>query len=151
MGNLNLLPQSLLKDMSSYLNIYLKPDYNNKKLLLMSFGRSSDIYKAFCENVDIAYASSQNDDEKQYTQLETSDIRDVIAIAKEDLNKAQKTLEAYKKYLTKDEDVVLAILDMEEDVEDKKSTINTLQFLYDIAGDIDCECNSFGGMYANID
>lgn len=117
----------------------------------MSFGRSSDIYKAFCENVDIAYTSSQNDDEKQYTQLETSDIRDVIAIAKEDLNKAQKTLEAYKKYLTKDEDVVLAILDMEEDVEDKKSTINTLQFLYDIAGDIDCECNSFGGMYANID
>lgn len=116
--------------MSSYLTFYLVPKKTTKKysfdgsqnteeeiklsegkpLSFLTYSRSSDIYQAFNENLNVVYIG--NDDEPKYEELTLDKIDYVISEQEDDIKKTEQRLETDYKMLKNG----AAIDDMWEDI-----------------------------------
>lgn len=149
--------------MSSYLNFYLLPKESKKKytsdgeieiklstepLNLCNYTRSSDIYQAFNDTLNIAYAGN----EEKYTELTKDKMKQVIDDVKSDLEKAEKRLEINYKILREhyNDDIWSEIHSSEEYVSDLKNVIKQLSYFEDLLDDVSDEYNDFQKILINI-
>lgn len=75
--------------MSCYLTIYVKEE-ESKPIPLLSYGRSSTVYRYFNDNISIYFCYDKID----YTELTESNINKVIEDLNKDIKEAEKRLES---------------------------------------------------------
>ena len=83
--------------MSSYLNIYGIPKEGDKPIEIVSFSRSHCVYRAICDEINIAWAGNSD----VYTNLTTEMIDQVVRSIEEDLKSCTSRLQIYEKYASK--------------------------------------------------
>lgn len=135
--------------MSSYLNIYLKDKESDKNKLLCSFSRSSGIYRAFDESINITFIGSG--EEEQYTNLSLDDFNMVLSSLREDREKFAKRLTEVERYAKDNAELIDEILSTKECIEETTTVITEIEFLKDILNNCLDGCNSFTAVCANID
>lgn len=144
--------------MSSYLTFYLVPKKDKgeakEPLVLMNYSRSSDIYQAFYENINVAYKG--NDDKPNYTELTKEMVNNVVNAVKKDYDDAQKNfttrMEAYKSIKLEGEAFENYVEDFQSTtlyLEELKESIIQIEFIASIVADL--EYSDFEKILINID
>lgn len=144
--------------MSSYLTFYLVPKKDKgedkEPLALMSYSRSSDIYQAFYENINVAYIG--NDDKSNYTELTKEMVDDVVNTIKKDYDEAQKSfnarMDAYRSVKLEGETFEDYVEDFQSTtryLEELKETITQVELIASIVDDL--EYSDFEKVLINID
>lgn len=136
--------------MSSYLNIYVQPKKTDKKFLLCSFSRSSDIYQAFYENISVACAHNGKE-ETQYTELSTSIIDSVIQDLEMDKAKWVNRVNEYEKHANGNTEIIEEVIIYKDNVNDIQSNIDSIKMIRTIVQDSEIDCNAFDKVFMNID
>lgn len=139
--------------MSSYLNIYLVPKRKDKEkdekqyLLLTSYSRSSDVYEAFYENINPAFAGN----EEKYTTLSKENVQSALNDVSKSINLTKEKLKLYEKYASDHPDYIQSIIDEREVLKDYEQTYGDVAFISDIVSDTIEGYNSFEEVCCNID
>lgn len=131
--------------MSSYLSIYVKPKEIDRKILLASFCRSSEIYGFFEENNLTRYAYD-DDGNIQYTKLEMNDLVRCTQALRDELVSDKEKLILMKSL--SDKSTIEDIMSWQEYIDEKVETINYLNW---IAIMLDTDYNDVESIYTNID
>lgn len=132
--------------MSSYLNIYLKDKKSKENKHLVSFSRNHPICQAFDETLNIIYA----DTDDKFTEVSSTDVSSVIDTLTEDREKFSKRLAETEKYAKDNSDLINEILSLKEYIDEQTSTINQIEFLLNIADDIEDGYSDFEALLMNI-
>ncbi len=133
--------------MSSYLNIYLLPKEQEKKLLLTNISRNSGVYQAFNE-YGVAYAGN----EEKYTRVTPEMMMSIKRDVKEDIDRVNKRLTEFEKHAAGNIDIINDILSEKEYLEELQDTYSELCWISDIVHDLEnFDWLEFEGMYVNID
>ena len=102
--------------MSSYLTFYVVPKAEGSKpLALVSYTRSSAIYRCFNETLNVAYIGIG--DEPQYTELTVSKVNEVIEDMKDEIEGNKKRIAEYEKHAAGNTDIIEYIIELKEDTE----------------------------------
>lgn len=132
--------------MSSYLNIYLIDNKTKEKRRLYSCSRNSDLYRAFNENLNVAYYGENCDT----TELRIDDFLKVIADLNIQQEKIKKQITEYEKYAVSNTDLIANILGLKEELANIKGTLRDVEFLKDIFLDCTSGYTDFEGICINV-
>lgn len=124
--------------MSSYLSVYIVPkrkseEEEKKHILILSYSRSSDIYRYFDENIHPAFIDIED---TRYTILDKESLRVVLDDVRKDIDKAKSRLELYEKYASSNAEYIEEIMSQKEYLEDLeycKSQISVIEDIVDNA------------------
>lgn len=157
--------------MSSYLTFYLVPKKARKKydfskddghtetevelstgtpLAFLSYSRNNEIYRAFNETLNPAYAGM----EEKYTELTTDGCNRVIADLEEEIKSIEKRLEIDYKMLKEgcySSGLWEDIQSMENFLSEKKKILEELQYISSIVRECTEGYNDFEKVLINID
>ena len=158
--------------MSSYLTFYLVPKKTRKKydynkddghteievelstgtpLALMSYSRSNDIYRAFNETLNPAYAGM----EEKYTELTTDGCKRVIEDLESEIKSTEKRLEIDYKMLKEGgystSEVWEDIHSMEEYLSEQNQTLDEIKYISRLVYECTEGYNDFEKVLINID
>ena len=157
--------------MSSYLTFYLVPKKTRKKydfnkddghteievelstgtpLALMSYSRSNNIYRAFNETLNPAYAGM----EEKYTELTTDGCKRVIEDLKSEIKSTEKRLEIDYKMLKEggySSELWEDIHSMEEYLSEQKQTLEEVHYISSFVYECINGYNDFEKVLINID
>ena len=117
--------------MSSYLNIYVKKEEQDKPVLICSYSRSSDIYQEIYESTSPAWAG----DKEVYTELHYNDIERIVKEIKENILSTNKRISTYKEMCNGNMDIINEIISQEEYLDELKVTLGSFYFLLAIVSD----------------
>ena len=137
------------ENMSSYLNIYLQEKGSEKKILLTSYSRSTDIYQTFRETINPAYIGMEG--EPKYSELTKQDLSYIINDIDGDLKKVNDRLSFIDKVIASNPDLINEALEWKEHKEDLEYTRSQIVFYKDLLSDMELETSGFSKMYCNID
>lgn len=153
------------------MNIYVRRKDTHERLLLESWGRSSEIYQYVNENLNPVYTGM----EEGYLDITANDLDTVIKDVSKDIKSNKQRIAAYEKYIgrlvdyidplypnapkpkkgvednTEIEECISSINFLKEDIEELTFTLHHLEVLRSIQGDCDLNCNAFEGLSVNID
>ena len=116
--------------MSSYLTFYAKNKDDEKPIPLISYSRNNEIYQQFQDSIHPAYIGV--DTECKYTELTVKKVDSVIDAIKEDLQKAEIRLHEYEKHAGSNMDIIEAIIEQREYVDELQNALNQTIFIRDI-------------------
>ena len=157
--------------MSSYLTFYLVPKKTRKKydynkddghteieaelstgtpLALISYSRSNDIYRAFNETLNPAYAGM----EEKYTELTTDGCKRVIEDLESEIKSTEKRLEIDYKMLKEggySSELWEDIHSMERYISEQKETVEAVKHIENIVYETANGYNDFEKVLINID
>lgn len=157
--------------MSSYLSFYLVPKKTKKRygydeekgnteeevkvsegepLLLMSYSRSSEVYQAYNDTLNPAYAG--NDD--KYTELTYEDAKRVIDEFESDIKKTEKRLAVSYKMLKEggfSDELYTEINSTEEYLDEQKAVLEELKHISNIVYECSNSWTDFEKVLINID
>lgn len=157
--------------MSSYLSFYLVPKLSKKKydyniddghtekeiklseglpLLLMSYSRSSDIYQAYNDTLNPAYAGM----EEKYTEVSYEDAQKVVQEFEEDLKTSEQRLAINYKMLKEggySSELWEEIQTEEKYVAEQKDCLEELKFIAHFIYEIKHDWTDFEKVLINID
>lgn len=157
--------------MSSYLTFYLVPKKTRKKydfnkddghteievelstgtpLVLMSYSRSNEIYHAFNESLNPAYAGN----EEKYTELTIDKCKQVIDDLERDIKSTEKRLAINYKMLKEggySSELWQDIHSMEEYLSEQKETVESVKHIENIVYETANGYNDFEKVLINVD
>lgn len=157
--------------MSSYLTFYLVPKKTRKKydfnkddghteievelstgtpLVLVSYSRSNEIYRAFNETLNPAYAGM----EEKYTELTTDGCKRVIEDLESEIKSTEKRLEIDYKMLKEggySSELWDDIHSMEKYVSEQKETLESIRHICSLVNECSNGYNDFEKVLINID
>lgn len=157
--------------MSSYLTFYLVPKKTRKKydfnkddghtetevelstgtpLVLVSYSRNNEIYRAFNETLNPAYAGM----EEKYTELTTDGCKLVIEDLETEIKSTEKRLEIDYKMLKEggySSELWEDIHSMEEYVSEQKETLESIRHICSLVNECTNGYNDFEKVLINID
>lgn len=134
--------------MSSYLTFYLVPKAEDSKpLVLMSYTRSSNIYRCFNEALHITYIGME---EPQYTELTVDKVSKVIASMQEEIASNKKRAAEYEKHAAGDTDIIEYVIELKEDIEILEWSLNKVEFIKDLIEDISIGHTGFAKVLCNV-
>ena len=157
--------------MSSYLTFYLVPKKTRKKydfnkddghteidvelstgtpLVLVSYSRSNEIYRAFNETLNPAYAGM----EEKYTELTTDGCKRVIEDLESEIKSTEKRLEIDYKMLKEggySSELWDDIHSMEEYASEQKETLESVRHICSLVNECTNGYNDFEKVLINID
>lgn len=119
--------------MSSYLNIYGIPKEGDKPIEIVSFNRSHCVYRAICDEINIAWAGNSD----VYTNLTTEMIDQVVRSIEEDLKSCTNRLQIYEKYASQNSEYIQEIISLQEYIEE----LNTTKSYCEMIGTIVMQCS----------
>lgn len=131
--------------MSCYLTFYIETA-KKEKLSIVSYSRSSDIYAAFYENLNIEFSDS----DVKYTKVSADDIGNVMASINSDISSASARLTEYEKYAKDNPKYINEIISLKEYIGNLKRTVDTISLLYNIADDAENGFVDAKGVYVSI-
>lgn len=117
--------------MSSYLNIYVKKEEQDKPVLICSFSRSSDVYQEIYESINPAWAG----DREVYTELCSNDVERIVEEIKENILSTNKRISAYKEMCNGSMEIINEIISQEEYLDELKVILGSFYFLHTIVSD----------------
>lgn len=135
--------------MSSYLNIYLQEKGSEKKILLTSYSRSTDIYQVFRDTINPAYIGIEG--ELKYSELTNKDLTYIISDIDEDLKKVNDRISFIDKIIASNPDLINEALEWKEHKENLEYTRSQVMFYKNLLSDMEIETSGFSKMYCNID
>lgn len=118
--------------MSSYLTFYVQHKGDDKKHPIMSYSRNNDIYRAFDENMNIAFCYNKI----VYTELTEGDITLVLNDLRKDIDSAEKRIQEYEKHANGNPECIDEIIQLKEYVKDLEITYYKILTIEDIISDI---------------
>ncbi len=132
--------------MSSYLNIYLLPKEQDKKLLVANICRSDMIYDYFNEN-GITYAHDDN----SFTLL-TKDLMDsIVSDVYSDYKKSSKRIDELEKHAAGNAEIIEEIISSKEYRDELYDAYMRINSIRNIVVDLEeFDFFDFEGVYANI-
>lgn len=157
--------------MSSYLSFYLVPKktktkygYDEEKghteeeikitegepLLLMCYSRNNDVYQAYNDTLNPAYAGM----EEKYTELTYEDAKRVVSEFESDVKKTEKRLEIAYKMLKEGgyhDDLYSEIQSSESYLEEQKESLEELKFIANLVYEATQSWTNFEKVLINID
>ena len=136
--------------MSSYLTFYVVPKAEGSKpLALVSYTRSSAIYRCFNETLNVAYIGMG--DEPQYTELTINKVNEVIEDMKNDISKYQENISEYQKHAAGNAEIIEYILEMKEDLDILEWDLHKVEFIRDLVYEASCDWNEYNKILCNVD
>jgi len=156
--------------MSSYLTFYLVPKKTKKKydfnkddgsteievelskgepLCLTSYSRSSEIYQAYKEKLNPAYAGN----DENYTELRYEDAKSVCTSYEKEINETKKRLEIDYKIIKEggyNSDLWEEIHSFEKYLDDQKETLQELKSISNLVYDVYMDYTDFEKVLINI-
>lgn len=144
--------------MSSYLTFYGIPkidngekennnDINTSPIAIVGFSRSSDVYRYFYENCNIASSY----DEEKYSEITQSDINNVESDILDSIRFSEKRLNEYEKYANGNPEYISEILNIKEYLESLYKVLHYVEFIEYIVTDAELNYGSgFTKIMANI-
>lgn len=123
--------------MSSYLSFYIVPRRKSDKepkrhILISSYSRNSDIYKAFEENISIVWSGDGN----KYTTLTQDNVNLVQNDLANDISKTKDRLVEYEKYASSNPEYIQEIIETKEYLSDLQYTQAKISFIADMLEDM---------------
>ena len=135
--------------MSSYLTFYVVPKAEGSKpLALVSYTRSSAIYRCFNETLNIAYIGM---DEPQYTELTVSKVDLVIEDMKDEIEGNKKRIAEYEKHAAGNTDIIEYIIELKEDTEILEYFLHKAEFIKDLVVEASNDWNEYNKILCNVD
>ena len=136
--------------MSSYLTFYVVPKAEGSKpLALISYTRSSAIYRCFNETLNVAYIGMG--DEPQYTELTVQKVDEVLEDMKNDISKYQEKISEYQKHAAGNTEIIEYILEMKEDLDILEWALHKVEFIRDLVYEASCDWNEYNKILCNVD
>lgn len=136
--------------MSSYLTFYVVPKAEGSKpLALVSYTRSSAIYRSFNDTLNIAYIGI--DDEPQYTELTVSKVDIVIEDMKDEIEGNKKRIAEYEKHAAGNTDIIEYIIELKEDTEILEYFLHKAEFIKDLVVEASNDWNEYNKILCNVD
>ena len=136
--------------MSSYLTFYVVPKAEGSKPLdLVSYTRSSAIYRCFNETLNVAYIGI--DDEPQYTELTVSKVDIVIEDMKDEIEGNKKRIAEYEKHAAGNTDIIEYIIELKEDTEILEYFLHKAEFIKDLVVEASNDWNEYNKILCNVD
>lgn len=136
--------------MSSYLTFYVVPKAEGSKpLALVSYTRSSAIYRCFNETLNIAYIGIG--DEPQYTELTVSKVNEVIEDMKDEIEGNKKRIAEYEKHAAGNTDIIEYIIELKEDTEILEYFLHKVEFIKDLVEEASNSWNEYNKILCNVD
>lgn len=132
--------------MSSYLTIYVQHKGDDKKHPILIYSRNNDIYQAFNENLNIAYAGMED----KYSELTENDISIVLGDLQKDIDSAERRIQEYEKHAAGNSECIDEIIRMREYRDDLQRTYYKVESIMDIMSDIPYG-SDIEHVYCNID
>lgn len=125
--------------MSSYLSFYIVPKRKSDKepkkhIILAAYSRSSDIYQYFDENIHPVWSGNG----EKYTVLTLKDIDYVLKDLGKDIDRLQKKLNEYEKYVKNNPEYIDDILSLKESIQDLSYWKSKISFIADMLNDMPC-------------
>ena len=157
--------------MSSYLTFYLVPKKTRKKygydenegnteteeeistgkpLVLFSFSRNNDVYQAYNNSLNPAYAGM----EEKYTEVTYEDSQKVVNDFEEDLKSTEKRLEINYKMLKEggySSELWEDIQSTEQYLSEQKDALNELKFISNLIYECTNDWTDFEKVLINVD
>lgn len=93
--------------MSSYLNIYGIPKEGDKPIEIVSFSRSHCVYRAICDEINIAWAGNSD----VYTNL-TTEMIDQVAMVVEECSELTNAICKFRRGRVGEDDIITEIADV---------------------------------------
>ena len=118
--------------MSSYLSFYIVPKRKSqeepkKHILLLSFSRTSDIYRYFDDTVNIIWVG--NSEVIPYTTLSSDDIHRVHEAIRSDMDSSQRRLAEFEKYAAQNSDYINDIISLKEYISELQYALHQTEFI----------------------
>ena len=136
--------------MSSYLTFYVVPKAEGSKpLALVSYTRSSAIYRCFNETLNVAYIGMG--DEPQYTELTVSKVNKVIEDMKDEIEGDKKRLAEYEKHAAGNTDIIEYIIELKEDTEILEYFLHKVEFIKELVEEASNGWNEYNKILCNVD
>jgi hypothetical protein len=136
--------------MSSYLTFYVVPKAEGSKpLALVSYTRSSAIYRCFNETLNVAYIGMG--DEPQYTELTISKVNEVIEDMKDEIEGDKKRVAEYEKHAAGNTDIIEYIIELKEDIEILEYFLHKVEFIKDLVEEASNSWNEYNKILCNVD
>lgn len=135
--------------MSSYLTFYVVPKAEGSKpLALVSYTRSSAIYRCFDDILNIAYIGIG--DEPQYTELTVSKVDLVIEDMKDEIEGNKKRIAEYEKHAAGNTDIIEYIIELKEDTEILEYFLHKAEFIKDLVVEASNGWNEYNKILCNV-
>jgi hypothetical protein len=136
--------------MSSYLTFYVVPKAEGSKpLALVSYTRSSAIYRCFNETLNVAYIGIG--DEPQYTELTVDKVNRVIENMKDEIEGNKKRLAEYEKHAAGNTDIIEYIIELKEDTEILEYFLHKAEFIKELVEEASDDWNEYNKILCNVD
>ena len=136
--------------MSSYLTFYIVPKAEGSKpLALVSYTRSSAIYRCFNETLNVAYIGIG--DEPQYTELTVNKVNEVIEDMKNEIDGNKKRIAEYEKHAAGNTDIIEYIIELKEDTEILEYFLHKAEFIKDLVVEASNSWNEYNKILCNVD
>ena len=136
--------------MSSYLTFYVVPKAEGSKpLALVSYTRSSAIYRCFNETLNVAYIGIG--DEPQYTELTVNKVNEVIKDMKDEIEGNKKRIAEYEKHAAGNTDIIEYIIELKEDTEILEYFLHKAEFIKDLVEKASNGWNEYNKILCNVD
>ena len=136
--------------MSSYLTFYVVPKAEGSKpLALVSYTRSSAIYRCFNETLNVVYIGMG--DEPQYTELTVRKVDEVLEGMKNDISKYQEKISEYQKHAAGNTEIIEYNLEMKEDLDILEWALHKGEFIRDLVYEASCDWNEYNKILCNVD
>ena len=137
-------------NMSSYLTFYVVPKAEGSKpLALVSYTRSSAIYRCFDETLNVAYIGMG--DEPQYTELTVNKVNEVIEDMKDEIEGNKKRIAEYEKHAAGNTDIIEYIIELKEDTEILEYFLHKVEFIKDLVEKASNGWNEYNKILCNVD
>ena len=136
--------------MSSYLTFYVVPKAEGSKpLALVSYTRSSAIYRCFNETLNVAYIGIG--DEPQYTELTVNKVNEVIKDMKDEIEGNKKRIAEYEKHAAGNTDIIEYIIELKEDTEILEYFLHKAEYIKDLVEKASNSWNEYNKILCNVD
>lgn len=131
--------------MSSYLTFYIQTK-KDEKIAIASYSRNTNIYKAFNENLSIAYAG----EEEYYTELTPENVGFVCADIQNDIDSTRDSIDVCAKYAKDNLECIHEIASLQDYLKDLQSTLWTISFIETMVQEIQLKSSDAKAVLVNI-
>lgn len=132
--------------MSSYLSIYASFKGDEKKHLLHTVSRSSELYTTLNDNLTLKFSYKDT----IYNKVESTDLLSVLQSVKDDIDASEKRVYQYEKYAANNSSYIEEIITLKEYIQELNTIYSEIQLFFCML-DSDDYMSEVEALYITID
>lgn len=132
--------------MSSYLSIYASFKGNDKKHLLHTASRSTELYSALNENLHLTFSTNDT----VYNEVKSVDLLNALQGIKDDIESSEKRVYQYEKYAANNSSYIEEIISIKEYLQNLNAVYSEVRLFF-LMLDSDDYMSEVEHLYITID